>query len=86
MTWEEFDSTVVRRESSDAIELDVRPFGHRQAEAVDFWLGEALKQGDTFGKTVTLKTDASAILSSKARADIGELRAKGILVNFVGER
>ncbi len=37
----EFNSTVVRNEDPEAIELDMQPFGARQAEAVEFWLDAA---------------------------------------------
>ncbi len=62
----EFNSTVVRNEDPEAIELDMQPFGARQAEAVEFWLDAALTQGDPFGKRVMVKTDASVILSQSA--------------------
>jgi hypothetical protein len=86
MNWSQFNDTVVRTESADGIELDLRPFGSQQSEALDFWLDEALKQGDPFGKRVTLKTDASGILSQNARAYIAKLREKAIPVFVVTER
>jgi hypothetical protein len=86
MNWNEFNITVVRNERPEAIELDLRPFGVQQNEAVDFWLDAALKQGDPFGKRVVVKTDASVILSQSARACLAKLQQQGVSVSVVGER
>jgi len=82
----EFNSTVVRNEDHEAIELDMQPFGARQAEAVEFWLDAALTQGDPFGKRVMVKTDASVILSQSARTCLAELQQRGVSVSVVGQR
>ena len=86
MNWNEFDITVVRNEYPESIELDLRPFGAQQGEAVDFWLGAALEQGDPFGKKVIMKTDASVILSQSAHTCLARLRQQGVSVSVVGQR
>jgi len=86
MDWTEFNSIVVRREDSEIIELDLRPFGDRQAEALDFWLDAAATQGDAFGKTSVLKTDAWTTISQDAHTQIEKLRQKRVSVLVVGER
>ena len=86
MNWNEFNATVIRNEHPDTTELDLRPFGARQSEAVDFWLDAARTQGDPFGKTTVMTTDASVILSNSARASLAELQQKGVKVSVVGIR
>jgi hypothetical protein len=82
-----FNATVVRNESPGGIELDVRPFGAGQAEAVDCYLEAALTQGDPFDeRKVIIKTDASVVLSTNARALISQLQDRGVGVSVVGER
>jgi len=83
MNWNEFNSTVVRNESPEAIELDLRPFGAQQSEAVDFWLEAAMTQGDPFGKAVIVKMDASVILSQTARRCLAALQEKGVTLSVV---
>ncbi|HEX6803359.1 MAG TPA: hypothetical protein VF133_06730 [Terriglobales bacterium] len=86
MDWNEFNSTAVRREDSETIELDLRPFGERQVEALDFWLAAAATQGDPFGKTSVLKTDAWITVSPDARTQIAKLQEKRVTILVVGER
>jgi hypothetical protein len=62
MTLEEFSATVVRNEQPEFIELDLRPFGLLQRDALEFWLDLAIKQGDLFGKKIAIKTGAPVIL------------------------
>lgn len=77
MTLDEFNSTVSRNERPEYTELDMRPFGPQQPDAVDFWLNTALKQGDLFRKIVVLKTDASMVLSPTAGKRLAKLLEPG---------
>lgn len=86
MELEEFNSTALREDYPEAIEYDLRPFGPQQAEAVDFYLQLALKQGDPFGKKVLVRTDATVVLSAKARESLAQLQARGVCVGVVGVR
>jgi len=86
MNWNEFNNAVVRNESPEVIEFDLRPFGAQQSEALDFWLDAALTQGDSFGKRVIVTTEASVILSQSARTCLTELQQKGVSVSVVGQR
>jgi hypothetical protein len=85
MNWEEFNSTVIRHEYPEFVELDLRHFGARQSEAVDFWLDAALKQADTFGKRIILKTDSSVIASQSALVCLAKLQRQSISVSVLGE-
>ncbi len=86
MDWNEFNRIALRRESGGTTELDLRPFGARQSESLDFCLEALVTQGDPFGKATVLKTDATVVLSDGARVLLGKLQAKGIIVSVVGER
>ena len=86
MTWEEFNATVVTNETDSAAEYDLRPLGARQVEALELWLENAAKSGDIFGKINVVKTDASVVLSTKARLYLAELQLKQIPIKLVAER
>ena len=87
MNWSQFNATAVVNENPDARELDLRPFGALQDEAAAFWLEGAAAGGeDRFGKTVTLKMDASVVLSADARANLAKLQQQGYSISVVGER
>ena len=42
MTADEFDETVLRGKNGSVFVCDVRPFGNRQAEAVDYYLNDLI--------------------------------------------
>ena len=86
MTLDEFSATVVRNEQPEFIELDLRPFGTLQGDALEFWLDLAIKQGDPFRKKVAIKTGASVILSERARATLAKLQEQGVSFSVIGER
>jgi hypothetical protein len=44
MTTDEFDGTVLQGKSGSAFVCDVRPFGKRQAEALDYYLQNVIKK------------------------------------------
>jgi hypothetical protein len=44
MTADEFDGTVLQGTNGSAFVCDVRPFGHRQAEAVDYYLRNIIEK------------------------------------------
>ena len=83
MDWNSFNSIAIRNESADAIEFDLRPFSEQQNEAFEFLLDEMLTQADPFGKFISVKTDASVVLSTKVYANIGKLKEKRVLVHVV---
>ncbi|MGH9514250.1 MAG: hypothetical protein ACRD3P_01045 [Terriglobales bacterium] len=83
MNWDEFISTVVINEYLEAIELDLRPFGARQSEALDCWIEAALKGGDPFGKTYVVKTHASMVLSQSTRENLANLQQRGVSVSLI---
>lgn len=85
MNWNEFKSTVIRHDYPEFVQLDVRPFGARQSEAVDFWLDAALKHADSFGKKVFVKTDASVIPSHDALVNLAKLQRRNISISVLGE-
>jgi hypothetical protein len=86
MNWKEFNSTVIRHQYPEFVELDLRRFGTRQSEAIDFWLDAALKQADPFGKRIILKTDASAVLSRNSLVCLAKLQRQGVSISVLGER
>ena len=83
MNLNEFNNAVVRTESSDGTELDLRPFGARQSEALDFWLPTTLTQVDSFATKYIVKVDASVILSPIAFACLAKLQRKHLPVSLV---
>ena len=83
MNLNEFNSVVLKTETSDATELDLRPFGARQSEALDFWLPTALTQVDPFATKYIVKVDASVILSPIAFACLTKLQRKHLPVSLV---
>lgn len=86
MNWNEFNHTAVHNENPEIVELDLRPFGTQQSEALDFWLDATLTQGDPFGKRTIVITDASVILSDSARRCLTDLQHKGVSVSVAGRR
>lgn len=67
MDTKEFNSTAIRTETDTEVRVDVRPFGSRQGEAIDFYLHErvgGLQMGvDTGGsRVVVLLHDSSAAI------------------------
>jgi hypothetical protein len=42
MNMEEFNATVIRTETANEVQFDVRPFGARQGEAIDSYLHDLL--------------------------------------------
>jgi hypothetical protein len=48
MTLDEFSATVVRNKQPEFIELDLRPFGTLQGDALEFWLDLAIKARGPF--------------------------------------
>jgi len=83
MNLKEFNSAVVRTETPDATELDLRPFGARQSEALDFWLPTTLTQVDPFATKYIVKVDASVILTPIAFACLATLQHKHLPVSLV---
>jgi hypothetical protein len=83
MNLNEFNSTVVKTETSDTTELDLRPFGARQSEALDFWLPAALSQVDPLATKYIVKVDSSVILSPIAFACLAKLQRKHLPVSLV---
>ena len=86
MNWKEFNTTVVRHEYPEFVQLDLRSLGAKQSEAVDFWLEAALKQADAFGKKIVMKTDASVVLSQNALVCLAKLQQRSIAISVVCER
>jgi hypothetical protein len=83
MNLNEFNSAVVKTETPDATELDLRPFGARQSEALDFWLPAALSQVEPFATKYIVKVDASVILSPIAFACLAKLQRQHLPVSLV---
>jgi hypothetical protein len=86
MKWQEFNSTVIRHEYPEFVQLDLRRFGAKQSEAVDFWLEAALKQADAFGKRIVLKTDPFAVVSQNSLVCLAKLQQQGVAVSVLCER
>ena len=82
MTLQEFNATAVRTNNADEELWDLRPFGDRQSEALEFWLGLAQTQGDPFGKAHVVKVEASLVLSQYARDSIAKLQEKSIVIGI----
>lgn len=83
MNSREFNSTVIRHDYPEFVQLDLRPFGAKQSEAVDFWLEAALEQADAFGKKIALKTDPSVVLSQSAIVCLAKLQQRSISISVV---
>lgn len=81
MNWNEFNSAVVRHDYPEFVQLDLRPFGAKQSEALDFWLEAALKQADAFGKTIVLKTDVGVALSQNSLVCLAKLQRRSISIS-----
>jgi hypothetical protein len=91
MDMNEFNKTVVRSEDSEHVFFDLRPFGKRQAEAMDLYLHEAVVSIEvgvsTFGeRQVVLVTDASTVIPGSARTWLAKLQAEGVSVSVEGRR
>lgn len=81
MNWNEFNGAVIRHDYPEFVQLDLRPFGTKQSDAVDFWLEAALKQADAFGKKVVLKTDAGVVVSQNSLVCLAKLQRRSISIS-----
>ena len=86
MTTEEFNKVAIRTEDTTRITFDVRPFGDRQAEAVDFYLHEVGMQINygTFSTTrpiYVLYTKGIQFLPTTATW-LQSVRARGVPMNL----
>ena len=91
MDMNEFNQTAVRTEDSEHVYFDLRPFGPRQAEAVDSYLHSAvmsIQMGvSSFGaRQIVLVTDGSVVVPDSARTWLASLQASGVSVGFEGRR
>jgi hypothetical protein len=59
MTADEFDGTTLQGKKGSALVCDVRPFGKRQAEAVDFYIQNIIR---TIESGEPPSTDAESVL------------------------
>jgi hypothetical protein len=83
MDMKEFESTAKRTEDSSTITWDVRPFGNRQAEAIESYLQGRLMNlqmgAGGFGpRTVVLLCDSATQLSVTGSSWLATLNAKGV--------
>ena len=85
MNWNEFNSAVIRHDYPEFVQLDLRPFGAKQSEAVDFWLEAVLKQVGVFGKKVVMKTNAGVVLSQNSLICLAKLQRRSISISVLGE-
>lgn len=91
MDMNEFNKTAVRTEDNGHVYFDLRPFGNRQAEAMDSYLHEAvmsIQMGvSSFGeRQIVLITDASMVIPDSARTWLASLQASGVSVEVEGRR
>jgi hypothetical protein len=91
MDMHEFNRVVIRTEDIDHVHFDLRPFGDRQAEAMDSYLHEAVVSihigVSSFGeRQIVLLTDASTVIPDSARTWLASLRASGVSVEVEGRR
>jgi hypothetical protein len=86
VTADEFNKTVIRTEDSIRITFDVRPFGDRQGEAVDFYLHEVGMQINygTFStsKPIFVLYSRGTILPMTTHTWLKNLLARGVPVNL----
>lgn len=83
MNANEFNATAIRAEDPATITWDVRPFGDRQGEAVDFYLHQRLMMlqmnAGGFGpRLVVLLCDSTANIPDSATNWLNELNARGV--------
>lgn len=76
---------MIRHEYPNFVQLDLRPLGARQCEAVEFWLEAVLKQVGVFGKKVVMKTDAGVVLSQNSLVCLAKLQRRNISISVSGE-
>ena len=82
----EFNKTAVRTETPNQITFDVRPFGARQGEAVDFYLheiGMQLNYG-TFStsRPIVVLCDANTTFPSTTNTWLAQVNARGVPVSI----
>jgi hypothetical protein len=83
MDMKEFFATAVRTEDASTITFDVRPFAHKQVEAIESYLQGRLMalqmNAGGFGpRTIVLLCDAATQLSATGSKWLDELNARGV--------
>ena len=86
MTATEFNETAIRTEDAVQITFDVRPFGDRQGEAVDFYLndaGTAINFGTrSIVKPIVLLYGPGTVFLLTSRPWLKSLASKGVPINL----
>lgn len=86
MTTDGFNKTVIRTETIDHVTFDVRPFGDRQSDAMDFYLHEVGMQINygTFsaGKPIYLLYSRGTQWQITTMTWLKNVRAMGVPMNM----
>jgi hypothetical protein len=87
MDMNEFNATVIRKETGSEVQFDVRPFGDRQGEAIDSYLHD-LSMNAQYGvaspgpRTWVLLHDSTAVIPQSTSRWLGNLRTSSFNIEI----